>query len=638
MKLILKPTLEQKRIINHLKGHAMVNAGPGCAKTSTLALRVQHMLDQGYEPRSIVILTFGKALSLDIVDTLSKLIGPAAANQITVSTIHSFAYKLVNKFYKSLGHDEKPTVFNPQSRERFLKRRVKGTGVKLKELKQAFNQYDLYSGIKSRKIEDMLGNDKAKLAKKSYRHYSKYKLRKNAVDFNDMVVGAIKLLKLRTNSRSTLLGYQHLMVDELQDIDRNQKDLLLLLAPRMKSTVMVGDPLQSIFGWRQSLPRYWHDIEKTLTPKKFALTRSFRAPRQALALINNLGREINPDAPLLTSKFDGEIPKLLEFVDQDQQHTYMAEEIERLLACGVEVYKIAILGKTRKELSQTALALRARDITVTERYGLSANNIDHQKHKTHLLALIQLTQLEQLRIGRSSKTQTREQQTLARNCIENLWLPKKTVRFLQERLTVKPKALLSIKSYNSNYDRINNLSKAVRKAAGLKNVESALQCLIDASKSILKDRDEHHYKLRLRDLTEIKIMARNCTSLDNINHGWFKPSIDKDVNSGIQLMTVHAAKGQEWDYVFILNVVEGIIPRHQATEAKSLEENRVFYVAVTRHHKALYVLQTPTPARKVTSKICGSKARSGSIKPVIYDEPSSFIDIDKQGLLFKSFV
>lgn len=625
----LKPTPEQKRIINHLQGHAMVDAGPGCAKTSTLALRVRHMLDQGYEPSSMVILTYGKALSLDIVDTLSELIGPAATKQVTVSTIHSFALQLLNKDYKSLGHDEKPTVFNQQSKERFIKRCAKRTGIKLKELKQAFNHYD--SRIKSRKIEDMLGSDKAKRAQKAYRRYSKYKMRRNTVDFNDMIGGALKLLKATPGL--TLLPYQHLMVDELQDIDRPQKELLLLLAMRMESTVVVGDPLQSIYGWRHSLPRYWHDIKKALVPKKFELTRSFRIPRQALPLVNDLGRKINPDSPVLTSNFDGCKPKLLEFADQDQQHRYIAKEIKRLVTSGVDIHKIAILGKTRKELGQTALALRARNTTVTERYGLSGN-IDRQIHKTHLLALIQLTRLEQLRRSRPTKTQTHEQQALARDCMENLWLPKKTIRLLQERLMVKPKAILSIKSGTPSYDRINDLSKAVRNAAGLalNNVESAVQCLIDASKPVLKDRDDRNHKLLLRDLTEIKIMARNCQTLDSIKDDWFEPTI---VDEGVQLMTVHAAKGQEWDYVFIINVVEGIIPRHQSTEAKAREENRVFYVAVTRHHKALYILQAPTPTRIVTVKKPGSRAKSCAMKPVIYDEPSTFIDIDKQDLVYK---
>lgn len=103
----------------------------------------------------------------------------------------------------------------------------------------------------------------------------------------------------------------------------------------------------------------------------------------------------------------------------------------------------------------------------------------------------------------------------------------------------------------------------------------------------------------------------------------------------MQLMTCHGAKGQQWDYVFIINVVQGIFPRYQASVAKAMEEHRVFYVAVTRHHKKLYLLQTSTPTRKITKK---SGSQSSTSKAVIFNETSSFIDIKEQGLEDKSYI
>lgn len=613
----LKPTREQQLIINHRRGHAMVKAGPGCAKTSTLALRVKYMLDRGCDPSSIVILTYGKALTLDITRTLFQLLGPRA-NQITVLTIHSFAYRLVRKGYQLLEYGEVPTFAKPQWKKRFIKREAKRTGLTQRELKQAFAHYnqDNYA-----KVEAALGKDKAAMAKKAYNQYSGYKRKNNTVDYRDMIRGALELIKHQ--SVSILWPYQHLMVDELQDIDGLQKEFLLHLSLRMESTVMVGDPQQSIYGWRGSLLRYWTDLDKALLPKQFVLTQTFRVPRQALPLVNNLGCRIDVGAPVLTSQFEGEIPTLLDFVDQDQQHCFMAKEIKRLITSGVDLNQIAILGKTKKELGQTALALRARQIPTTERYAPTNTN----RHKAHLLAIIRLTRLEQLRIGRSSKLINSEEQALARTYMENLWLDKKTIQQLQERLKIKPRAILSVKSDSKDYSRINDLSRALKKAAGL-HVESAVQCLIDASKPTLKDRSDRHHKLLLRDLSEIKIKSRNCKTLMDIEDKWFEPSmVDKD--KGVQVMTCHGAKGQEWDYVFIINVVQGVFPRYQVTTRAREEEHRVFYVVVTRHHKKLYLLQTPTPVRIVGKK-------SGSIKPVIFDERSSFIDIDKQGLFTKS--
>lgn len=219
--------------------------------------------------------------------------------------------------------------------------------------------------------------------------------------------------------------------------------------------------------------------------------------------------------------------------------------------------------------------------------------------------------------------------------MENLWLGEatkqqlqtnvrdKAVKRQQGRVKKEPEAILTIKSAHPSYKRINNLSNAIKKAAQLKVVESAIQCLIDASKPVLKDHGKKAAKLLLRDLADIKIKARNCTCLDEVKKEWFEATeVNKD--EGVQLMTCHSAKGQQWDYVFILNVVNGVFPR-QKDETKVKEEKRVLYVAVTRHHQKLYLLQTPVPI-----KIFGENSE---VKAVELKEPSPFIDPNQQGLI-----
>jgi len=509
--MLLQPTLEQIKIINPSKGNALVKAGPGCAKTTTLALRAKHMIKLGYEPNSMVLLTYGKALASDIQSTLFRLVGKAAAD-ITVSTIHSFSYQLVTNHHKLLGFREPPDVGDEQLNQ-FIKSEAKRTGLKCPEIKKAF---DCYDSNHPDKVVDALGKGKAKEVKRAYNEYSKQKKQSNTLNFDDMIRHSVELLEHHSNL--VRLPYQHLMVDELQDINLDQKKLLILLAksPAMQSTVMVGDPLQSIYGWRQASLRFWRDIENTLKPKLFTLTDSFRIPKQAMKLVNNLGARIDKDAPVLKSKVNGEAPVLVDLIGKDA-HNWLAKEIKTLLANKVEIDQIAILGKTRKELSQAAIALRERQISITERYHPD----DHNHHRTHLLALIQLTRLEQQRIARSSKKLNREERDQARNHMYSLWFPDSLIQLLQERIEAKPKAILSVTSKSEHYNRVNDLANAIRKAAGLTNVESAVQCLIDASKAIIKDRDEEQYPLLLRDLVDIKIKVRGCADLDDIEDNWF---------------------------------------------------------------------------------------------------------------------
>lgn len=618
----LKPTNEQKQIIHHAIGHAMVKAGPGCAKTSTLALRVKQLLEQGCCPENIVIMTYTNALVEDIRRTLAKLLSTEDAKQVVVKTIHGFAFKLVNQHYERQGQPQS-SVLRAGKKKQLIQHYAKKYKLKLSDIKQAFN---LFETDNNAQLITALGKAKAKRAKSAYKAYSRYKAKYYKVDFQDMIGLALELLKSDSNPASLLGDYQHLMVDELQDVNGPQKDLILALSQHMTSTVLVGDTHQAIYGWRQALPRYWNDLAKVLMPKQFSLTLSFRTPRQALPFVHDIAVRIDKYAPVMKSAVDGKKPVLVELVDQDAQYRWLAKEIKTLQAKGIDANQIAILARTHKELSQAATALCGRRITVTER-----NRPNTNKHRSHLLALIKLTCLEQRRLNKRTKRLTLSEQEQAMTYIESLWLRKKVMAELQDRLSKKPTKILSVSSDNKHYKRINELSKAIKRAAELTNVQSAIQCLIDASKPILKDRRNRHHKLLVRDLVDIKIKARQCATLDNIDVTWGEASVPDEV-PGVQILTVHGGKGREWDYLFLINVVKGIYPRYQP-ESKALEEEkRVFYVAVTRHHHQLYLLQTPVPVKRIQKN---PETNSVSFKSVNFKKTSSFIDVKKQRLIHK---
>lgn len=616
----LKPTYEQKQIIHHAVGSAMVKAGPGCAKTSTLALRTKRLIEQGCCPKNIVIMTYTNALVEDIRRTLAKLLGTEETGQIVVKTIHGFAFKLVNQHHRRQGQLQS-SVLRTGRKKKLIKRYAKKYKLNISDIRQAFNSFEMDNNAQ---VVTALGKAKAKQAKSAHEDYSRYKKKHSKIDFQDMIGLALELLKSQSNAASLLEDYQHLMVDELQDINGPQKNLIWELSYHMTSTVLVGDTHQAIYGWRQALPRYWNDLAKALAPKQFSLTRSFRIPEQALPLVNYQSSKINKNAPVLKSAVDGKKPVLVELVDQEAQHRWLAKKIKALQAKGGD--NIAILAKTGKELSQTAIALRARGISVTERNKPTTN-----KHRAHLLALIGLTCLEKRRLSKRTKRLTLPEQEQAITYIESLWLSKKVIDVLKKRLPKKPTKILSVPSDNPHYKRIHKLSKAIKQAARLANVESAIQCLIDASKSILKDRRDRHHKLLVRDLVDIKLKARECATLDDVEVTWFDASVSDGVK-GVQMLTIHSAKGQEWDYVFLINVVRGVYPRPQTNSESKQEEMRVFYVAVTRHHRQLYLLQTPVPIRRFTRK---NGIPSKSPKPIVLKKPSPFIDVKKQGLIRK---
>jgi DNA helicase II / ATP-dependent DNA helicase PcrA len=312
------PTREQQKIIKFVTGPATVQAGAGSGKTTTLALRTGYLIDNGVEPSSIPILTYSRALTFDISQTLVKLLGDDVANQVPVMTIHAFAYHLVSRYREQQGL-VRPKVLKQKRQKCLINAYAKESKIKLSELKRAFHDYNTGHPAK---VKAALGKEKAALAERAYKAYSKYKKKHNKVDFEDMIGQALELLDSVDRS-SLLAGYSHLMIDELQDIDGRQKRLIIGLSEYMTSTVLVGDPHQSIYKWRHALPRYWNDIKDALGSKQFALTESFRIPLQALPLVNNLGRKIDKYAPDLRSNVDGSTPVLVDLADQDAQYRWL---------------------------------------------------------------------------------------------------------------------------------------------------------------------------------------------------------------------------------------------------------------------------------------------------------------------------
>lgn len=210
-----KPTNEQKQIIKHVAGHAMVKAGPGCAKTSTLALRIRRLLEIGCDPENIVIMTYTDALTEDIKQTLAELFGNKKTEQITVKTIHGFAYQLVNRYYEAQGLLQ-PKVLTIQKKKRLIQCYGNKYDLKISELNKAF--YGFETG-NDQSIVTALGKEKAKYARSAYKAYSRHKQKHNKIDFEDMIEQALQLLRSVPTPASLLGGYQHLMVDELQDIN-----------------------------------------------------------------------------------------------------------------------------------------------------------------------------------------------------------------------------------------------------------------------------------------------------------------------------------------------------------------------------------------------------------------------------------
>lgn len=601
-------TKEQIKIIAHAQGPAIVKAGPGTGKTQTLCQTIKKLVDQGCCPENIQVLTFSKVANKNFKDRLGN---DPRYSKVRASTFHSFGLRIIKENWRAFGFSMRPNFISKKNLEIELDNIVGKIAVE-----RGIRKVDLRKSVDKAFVQRNKNTIKSKstlpkAAAVAVKELQNYKLINNFVDYEDMLNLVAERLErdpdLVVKAAATI---EHLLVDELQDISDREVKLIYNLAKRVRSTLMVGDQKQAIYKFRGSDLKCWSKLEALLSKKlrHYSLTKTFRLPEQALPLVNAVAADINDDL-LLTSDRQGFVPHLFIAESNDEQSAFVAKEIKKLLARGVDPKDIVILGRTIKTLYSIKNHLSHLGIDAVEDYRKSRATTEKV-----LRALIRITQC------------------LARSLInkDTFILPKKSsyklVKYLglSEEIVDKVYGYVMEKGWNSLrvpkkacekegiYRGINSLKETVVKAAALEP-EAGTQLLIDALSPFIHHRFGKEKALIKRDLSEttIKMRAYNSWSEVDLNKIPFAYS-----KSGVQLYKIHGAKGKEWKYVFLINVVEKYLPFSFNGNCDLDEERRLFYVAITRAIKRVYIIHSP---------VIGTAHRNKGKQIKTYDKESAFI-------------
>ncbi|CAA9889462.1 hypothetical protein METHB2_1030002 [Candidatus Methylobacter favarea] len=472
------------------------------------------------------------------------------------ATFHAFGLKIIEAYRDKLGFTATPKVVLNKSLDVGVKNLITEIAANRKT-----NPYKVTKAVEKVRKTRRTGPRKSKsplsmAVADVLKQFQSYKLQRKLIDYPDMLNLAVKLIQTHPDIRNEVAaGIDHLMVDELQDISGKEVSLIYNLAKRTKFTLLVGDKKQAIYSFRGSDLTCWKQLESLLSAhfksklKHFNLTKSHRLPKRLLPLVNAVAADICDD-PRLTSAKPGFTPHLFIAQSNDQQGEFIAKEITKLLAEGVLPGEIVILGRTRKSLYAIKNQLSYREVDSTETYRKSKATTEKV-----LRALIRITKCmagginnsntpvlprkSWLRVLHYLQLPDKLQKTRSENVLEHGWeafnVPKKTGG--TERL----------------YRGIFNLRETVIKAAGLEP-EAGTQLLIDAlSRFMTHQHGKKETALLKRDLSSTKIAMR-------IYNTWAEVDLTRIpltyTQSGVLLYTIHSAKGREWRYVFIINVVE----------------------------------------------------------------------------------
>ncbi len=628
---------EQYQAASTINGPLLIIAGAGSGKTRMLTFRIAHMLEMGIQEKNILALTFTNKAANEMGERIRELT-KKELKHLTTSTFHSFGLGFLKQHIQHLGWKNNFTIYDTNDQLSLIKQIIIDQGWNV----DAFNIRDVQNYISKFKTKQLVPtSNTAKNTLTLLEEYDKYLKTYNAVDFDDLIVKPIEILeKFPKILDKTSDRFQYILVDEFQDTSISQYRLIQLLASRNRNLCVVGDDDQSIYSWRGANYNNIRMFEKDFPERKeVILERNYRSSQNILEAANHLilNNTVRKEKKLWTNKTTGPKIYLTEPNDAESEATEIAREIIKMHDNeGIEYDNFAILTRTnslipafetelmmrgvqthinggkslleRKEikdiLSYVKLIINPDDdvnflrIINTPRRSIGRTTIENikeiaSKHKCSLYSALAM-------MAFSSDFKVR---TLTKNSLVYFYnlIDKYRLEFENNDNNTKHQILYNLVQqigYQNFLLEENNSEKAI--AFKMKGIN----ILID----MLRRWEQNYYNDNASIENWInRILLQGKENTDENNHS-------------VNIMTMHASKGLEFDNVYLAGIEDHIIPNQRALEENPInieEERRLFYVAITRAKKKLVISSV--------------KARRRGFK-VVYSQPSRFIKEIPEGL------
>lgn len=593
-------TLNDKQLeaVNHTEGPCLVLAGAGSGKTRVLTERIIKLIDDGVSPYNILAITFTNKAAKEMRVRVQNKIGDVA-NSIFIGTFHSFGLRILRENYDAIGYSSNITILDTDDTKSLIKRILKENSFDpadydikhiISKISSAKND-----GISPLEFSKLFLNEHDKVIGLVYEKYLKLLKENNSVDFDDLLLKPVEIFKKR---KDILEKYQerfrYILVDEYQDTNSIQYELCKMLAKKYNNIFVVGDANQSIYSWRNADYRNILNFEKdyknahvVLLEENYRSTNTILKAANSVIKNNNEGTKLN----LWTSIGDGEKVEYIRVEDEIKESSFVINKIKELVSEGYSYSDFAVLYRTNAQSRTVEEAFVRNNIPYNIIGSYYFYNRKEIKDLIAYLNLIYNTN-DSVSLERVINTPKRGIGT-------------KTIDNIREKANMNDISL---------FDAIDSGKELEFKKLILELIEdSKTMNLSDLIEDVLvKTGLRREYELdksiesdtKVENLNEFKSLAVNfedngiydlSTFLENIMLVSDKGQYAEDDNN-VNIMTLHSAKGLEFNIVFILGMEEGIFPHSRSFEStKELEEERrLCYVGITRAKKKLYLLSART--------------------------------------------
>lgn len=584
------------------EGPYLVIAGAGSGKTRVLVHRVVFLVEKGINPEDILLLTFTRKASQEMLRRASLLLD-SRCNRVSGGTFHSFANMLLRKYARMLQLSNAFTILDRSDAEDTLNliRTTLGYNKSEKRFPRKSALLDVLSKSvnKSESLERVLYAEYPQFIEwaseiiRINEEYARYKYSKSLLDYDDLLVYLKKLLSTHEELRRHLgRKYKYIMVDEYQDTNKLQAEVIYLLAAEHKNIMVVGDDSQSIYSFRGANFKNIIDFPKIFEGTKvITLEENYRSTQPILNLTNEIiycARE-KFKKNLFTRKVGDKLPVYVEADDEHAQSRYIADKISALREEGIELKDMAVLFRSGWHSNDLEIELASRNIPFVKYGGQKFVEAAHIKDA-----------LSYLRIIYNVFDQVSWYRLL-------LLLPKigpKTAEIILDEAVSQKKGFaldLSHKKFQKS-PWLLALFELFRKLSGAAaSPYDMLHLCLEHYQPLLKEKYDDFNK-RINDLESLGRIASRYKSLEHFLTDMALEPPERSIievgprdndDSRIILSTVHSAKGLEWHTVFIMYVAEGYMPSYLSLEDSDAieEERRLFYVAATRARENLYLLK-----------------------------------------------
>jgi DNA helicase-2/ATP-dependent DNA helicase PcrA len=584
-----------------MDGAYLIIAGAGTGKTRTLVYRVARLVELGYDPKSILLLTFTRKAANEMMNRAAILLDNRCS-KILGGTFHSFANLTLRKYCKTVNLDSSFTILDQGDSEDVINLIRSQAGFISKEKrfpnKQTLNKVFSLSVNTSRAVEDII--------EESYPHflddidkildikrvYTEYKHKNNLLDYDDLLVYLKNFLHDLTPSAKSLLStLKFVMVDEYQDTNKLQAEIVVGLTQLNNNIMVVGDDSQSIYSFRGA--NFKNIIEfPVLFPetKIIKLEENYRSVQAVLDFTNKIieGAIEKYEKHLYTRRTGGDLPFIVAASTENLQSKFIVDKILDLREEGVPLKDIAVLFRSSFFSFDLEIELNKANIPFQKFGGMKFIETAHIKD---VLAF--------LRIAANPKDIVSWYRVLLLH--EGVG-PKTAQKILDElataRVTIKanPDAQNSFR-YSDTIAKLFQLLYQLHTQQGLPSEKA--QLVVDYYYPIFKNKYDDFNK-RKKDLDIFQNITENYKSLDSLLSDMaIEPIIDSVIDietpdkedEYVTLSTIHSAKGLEWHSVFIIHALEGFFPSSRSAENLETleEERRLMYVAATRAKQNLFV-------------------------------------------------